>query len=74
MLWFESDELAVILLFLILALMFGYIFWALVFLAPYGYGAFKRRYPRGFFKHFLYFAGFSDIKGYPGFFDDRFLE
>ena len=73
-LWFEPDELGVMCLFLVLALMFGYIFWALVFAAPYGYSVLKRKYPRGFFKHMLYFAGLTNLAGYPSFFEGRFLE
>ena len=73
-LWFESDELGIMSVFFILALMFGYVFWALMFIAPYIYSTIKRKYPRGFFKHFLYFAGLTNLKGYPSFFQDRFCE
>lgn len=73
-LWFETDELGIILMFFVLAMMFGYLFWILLFTGPYYYGKLKKNYPRGFLKHTLYFLGLKPLKGYPSYFEKEFLE
>ncbi len=73
-LWWDVDVWGILGVFVFLAFTMGHVFWALAVIAPYGYSKAKRKYPRGFLKHIFYFAGFSDIKGYPSFFEDRFME
>lgn len=72
-LWFETDELGVLVFFFMLAMMFGSFLWFLVFGGPYIYSRAKRAYPRGFLKHSLYFLGILKMKGYPIFFERRFF-
>jgi type IV conjugative transfer system protein TraL len=74
-LWMESDELAIFLIFLILALVFSS--WLLVVLmcgGPYVYSVLKKKYPRGFLRHVLYFTGLISMRGYPSFFESDFME
>ncbi len=73
-LWFEPDELGVVFAFFLFAMLYGSFFWALLFMAPWYYSRIKRRYPRGFFRHVLYFAGLTGMKGYPSYFEERFIE
>lgn len=73
-LWWDVDTLGIMGVFIFLAFTVHGIFWVLGPLVPYGYAKAKRRYPRGFLKHAFYFAGLSNIKGYPSFFEDRFVE
>jgi type IV conjugative transfer system protein TraL len=73
-LWFETDELIIVFTFLIFALIFGYLFWLLLFLGPYLYTRLKKKYPRGFLRHMLYFIGLIHIKGYPSYFEKEFFE
>lgn len=74
-LWFETDDLGIILIFLTLTLIFESMFWvALLFVGPYIYLKMKKKYPRGFLKHLQYFTGLNDMKGYPSFFEKEFIE
>lgn len=73
-LWFETDELAIILMCFVLAMLFGSLFWIGLFAGPYYYGKLKKSYPRGFLKHTLYFIGLSSLKGYPTYFEKEFSE
>jgi len=73
-LWFEPDELCIMLISFILAMIYGWFFWILLVVAPWLYSKMKRKYPRGFFKHVLYFLGLLNIKGYPIFFEEIFVE
>lgn len=73
-LWFEPDELGVVFTFLLFALIYGYIFWAFLIITPWYYSRAKKRYPRGFFRHVLYFIGITGMKGYPSYFEERFIE
>jgi len=73
-LWFETDELIIAFAFLIFALIFGYLFWLLLFVGPYLYTRLKKKYPRGFLRHVLYFIGLIRIKGYPSYFEREFIE
>jgi hypothetical protein len=41
---------------------------------PVIYAKLKKRYPRGFMKHALYFIGFLELRGYPTFFEKEFTE
>ncbi len=65
LLWFDIIEAGMIIVFYLLGLVFGGVFYILavagpVFLIPY-----KRRRPRGYFSHVLYDLGQVGIKGYP---------
>lgn len=73
-LWFEADELLLILMFFIFAMVFSAFFWPFVFIVPWLYGKAKKKYPRGFLKHCLYFLGLLSMKGYPSFFQKEFFE
>ena len=73
-LWFEADDLCVVLIFFTLALVYGNIAWLLLILAPWLYIKAKNRYPRGFLKHCFYFMGVLTLKKYPIFFEDLFIE
>jgi len=73
--WLESDELALFFGGLTVALLFdSWVLWILPVALPYLYGRLKKKYPRGFLKHCLYFAGFMKLEGYPTFFEQEFLE
>jgi type IV conjugative transfer system protein TraL len=73
-LWYESDELALFMFFLMLALMYGSVFWFFLFAGPYIYSRIKRQKPRGFLCHLLYMAGIIRMKNYPGYFEKEFFE
>ncbi|MBN2570073.1 MAG: type IV conjugative transfer system protein TraL [Deltaproteobacteria bacterium] len=73
-LWFEPDELSMMFIFFGLAMVYGSFFWILMVLVPWFYSRAKRKYPKGFLKHMLYFIGILNIKGYPIFFEDTFIE
>lgn len=73
-LWFESDELIMILMFFILAITLGKIYFVMLIIGPYLYSKGKKSYPRGFMRHCLYFCGFSKMQGYPSYFEEEFIE
>ncbi len=71
-LWFESDEIAIIAICYTLGLLFGWVGWCLLVVVPYLYSKLKKNYPRGFLKHSLYFLGLLELKGYPIYHEKRF--
>lgn len=73
-LWYESDELALFICFLVLALLYGAVFWLLLPVGPYFYSRIKRARPRGFLCHLLYMAGLVRMRNYPGYFEKEFAE
>ncbi len=73
-LWFESDEFAIITICYILGLLFGWIGWVILIVAPYLYSKLKKNYPRGFLKHSLYFIGLLKLEGYPIYQEKEFME
>jgi hypothetical protein len=73
-LWYESDELALFMCFLVLALMYGTLFWLLLPAGPYAYSRIKRKKPRGFLFHLLYMAGLVRMRNYPSYFEKEFAE
>ena len=74
-LWFEPDDMAVALVGLVIfGTRIGGWFWLLVPLVPVFYSRLKRNYPRGFIKHVGYFLGINSFKGYPTYFQQKFLE
>ncbi len=73
-LWYESDELALVFFFLVMALLYGTVCWILLLVGPYVYSRIKRQRPRGFLCHLLYMAGLIQMRNYPGYFDKEFSE
>lgn len=73
-LWFESDELLMILMFFVFSMVFSGWFFPLIIIVPWIYRKIKTKYPRGFLKHCLYFLGLISIKGYPNYFQEEFFE
>ncbi len=75
LLWFEADDLAIMVVFFLLALMFGgWLLYVSIIAGPVIYGKIKHSYPRGFIKHIMYFTGLVGIKKYPGFWETFFVE
>ena len=74
-LWFEPDDIGLMIAgTLIFGLKIGgWWGWLIVPMLPVGYGRLKRNYPRGFIKHMGYFLGVSPFRGYPTFFQQKFL-
>lgn len=73
-LWFEADELMLILLFFVFTIVFSAWFLPFLFFAPWLYGKAKKKYPRGFLEHCLYFLGLVSMEGYPNYFQKEFFE
>jgi len=73
-LWWESDEVAIILTFLAMAMVFGGVFWIIGLAGSFLYSNVKKKYPRGFLKHVIYFSGYKDLKHYPSAFQTEFSE
>jgi len=74
-LWFEPDDIVLMIAgTFVLGLKIGGWCWLLVPLVPVAYGRLKRNYPRGFIKHTAYFLGVIPFKGYPTYFQQKFLE
>lgn len=74
MLWWESDEVAVIFVCFMSAMLYGGILWFTLLVVPYLYIKTKKRYPKGFFKHLLYCLGLVKLDGYPSFQEKHFVE
>ena len=64
-LWFDTEEMMVIVFFYVFALVFGGYVWIGVIVGPYLYMQVKRKKPRGFLRHLIYSLGFTKLKGYP---------
>jgi type IV conjugative transfer system protein TraL len=73
-LWFDLDEIALFNILLILAMIFGNIFWLLLFILPYIVSRAKKNKARGFLRHYLYKLGVIDFKMVPPYFERRFTE
>jgi len=73
-LWFESDELVVILFFFVLAMLYGGLAWILFFAGPYYYSHLKRNRPRGYLCHVMYMACLVNMENYPLYFEKEFCE
>lgn len=65
-LWFDTEEISIILVSYIVGLVFGGLAWFAMVLGPALYIPVKRRQPRGFMMHFLYRFGMAKLRGYPG--------
>ena len=74
LLWFEPDDLGIMVVGYMLAMVFGGIFWLAMIIAPVAYGKVKKSYPKGFLRHLFYFAGWTELKGYPSFYEEVFIE
>jgi hypothetical protein len=74
LLWFEPDDLSIIVVGYLLAMVFGGVFWLGMIVGPVTYGLLKRRYPRGFLRHMFYMIGWTKLHGYPTFFEEEFVE
>lgn len=74
-LWFEEDDISIGSIAIALMVIDGSL---LSFLASvaicFTYWHFKKRYPRSFLKHMLYYAGLMTLKGYPTTFQKEFHE
>jgi len=73
-LWFDMEEIMVMTLMYIIALIFGGFTWLALVVVPFAYMQVKRRKPRGFLRHFLYQLGIFSLEGYPQPYSDRFYE
>jgi hypothetical protein len=65
-LWFDTEEISVIVIFYLMAIIFGGFAWLFVVLGPCCYINIKNKQPRGYLLHTLYRLGFAQLKGYPG--------
>jgi len=74
LLWFEPDDLSIMLIGYLLAMTFGGFFWLVMVAGPLGYGLVKRRYPKGLLRHLFYMIGWTKLHGYPNFFEEEFRE
>jgi type IV conjugative transfer system protein TraL len=73
-LFWETDDLAIVFLCMTIALVFGGVTWFLLILGPAAFGMLKRNRPRGFLRHLLYECGLLRYKGYPSSFVKNFRE
>jgi energy-coupling factor transporter transmembrane protein EcfT len=74
-LWMETDDMAIFFILLLLFLMFPGWFWFIfMIVVTYLYTVTKKKYPRGFLKHVLYFVGLISFSKYPTFFENDFHE
>jgi len=73
-LWFDLDEIVLVNVLLMLAMIFGNIFWLLLIVLPYMVSKMKKNKARGFLRHYLYKIGVIDLKMVPPYFEKRFLE
>jgi type IV conjugative transfer system protein TraL len=73
-LWFDLDEIVLFNILLMLAMIFGNIFWLLLFILPYIVSRAKKSKARGFLRHYLYKIGIIDFKMVPPYFERKFAE
>jgi len=73
-LFFEEDELVLFVILFLLAFIFGGIFWIMIIPCIFGYTTIKKRLPRGHLRHIFYAVGLVGLKGYPSFFENKFIE
>jgi type IV conjugative transfer system protein TraL len=73
-LWFDLDEVVLINVLFMLAVIFGNVFWLLLFIIPFVVSKMKKNRPRGFLKHYLYKIGAIDFKNVPPYFEKKFVE
>lgn len=73
-LWWETDDLMLMLTSFVLSLIFGGWVWFSIIFVPFFYSRMKKSQPRGFLVHTLYYIGFLNFKNYPTYFEKDFLE
>lgn len=73
-LFFDTEDLALLSSLVILGFLFGGIFWLLIPIGTYLFIRIKRRGGRGAVKHFFYMIGFFTFKGCPSVFEKKFWE
>ena len=73
-LFFESDDVCIFVLFLCMGLTLGGWMHIATVAGPVAYYKIKQCYPSGFLSHMIYFSGIRDFTHYPGFFHRHFYE
>jgi hypothetical protein len=73
-LWFDTSEVTVIIVFYLAAMIFGGVMWYLLIIGPYALISFTRSQARGYIKHLMYVFGWTNIVGYPNPSAMRFCE
>lgn len=73
-LFWEADDMGVIMIFLAFALSSGGWWWVMLLIGPYIYSSIKKNRPRGYLRHLLYMAGLVELKGYPSYWEQEFRE
>ena len=74
LLWFEMDEIFIMVFGYMLSMIFTLWILLVLPLAVFLFRVEKRRRPRGFFRHFWYRLGILEFKGYPSSFQKEFKE
>jgi len=72
--WFESDELMILFIGLVLSLTISLLFLVITTVTVFFIRRFKNKYPRGFIRHISYFLGLYKFRKVPSFFDTHFNE
>jgi type IV conjugative transfer system protein TraL len=73
-LWLDLDEVVLINILFMFAIIFGNVFWLLLIIVPYIVSRMKKNKPRGFLRHYLYKIGVIDFKNAPPYFEKKFTE
>ena len=73
-LWFDTHEIAILIIFYLFAAVFGGVAWFLIILGPAFVIPIKRRKPRGWFFHQFHAYGFVELEGYPLPTENKFRE
>jgi len=73
LLWFERDEIALMVLIYIVSLLTTFKALLLIPAAVVVYRREKRKRPRGFVRHIMYRTGIAPFRGYPNSFVTRFF-
>ncbi len=73
-LFLESDDLALLFLFFMLAMIFGGIFWIFLLVVPIVWWRLKTKYSRGLLRQIIYVVGLVNLKNVPHYFANKFYE
>lgn len=73
-LFFELEEIVLLMIFLFLGLTFSIWFYLLMIPMLYITNYIKKRYPRGALKHIFYMLGIITFKNVPTYFETKFYE
>lgn len=71
-LWFDSDDLMIMMVAYIIAMSLGGYLWLGVIAVPVAYIFYKNNKPRGFLRHVFYQLGIYRLQGYPSPYIKRF--